>query len=218
MPDEKPSRKRSNPLQPKKSPFSSRGVQIGVVLLVVVIAVIGVWAFYPKSSSSSETKGNPIAVINTTMGTIRVELFQDKMPVTVGNFVRLANAHFYDGMIFHRTMDNFMIQAGNTYPNGTTKESPYGSITYETSDVKHVDGAISMASTGDRVGGSSQFFICDGAQSGLDGRYAAFGVTIQGLDVVKAIAALPNDGSSGSVGGGRPTPDVIIHSITIEYA
>jgi len=132
--------------------------------------------------------------------------------------VRLANAHFYDGMIFHRTMDNFMIQAGNTYPNGTTKESPYGSITYETSDVKHVDGAISMASTGDRVGGSSQFFICDGAQSGLDGRYAAFGVTIQGLDVVKAIAALPNDGSSGSVGGGRPTPDVIIHSITIEYA
>jgi peptidyl-prolyl cis-trans isomerase B (cyclophilin B) len=80
--------------------------------------------------------------------------------------------------------------------------------------VKHVDGAISMASTGAKVGGSAEFFICDGAQTFLDGNYAAFGVTIEGLDVVKSIAAQPQDNSGGD-GTGKPTTDIIINSITI---
>jgi cyclophilin family peptidyl-prolyl cis-trans isomerase len=80
----------------------------------------------------------------------------------------------------------------------------------------HVDGAISMASTGAGVGGSSQFFICDGAQTGLDGSYAVFGKTIEGLSVVRDIADSPHDSSYGSVGGGRPNTDIIIYSITIE--
>jgi cyclophilin family peptidyl-prolyl cis-trans isomerase len=114
-------------------------------------------------------------------------------------------------------MDDFMIQAGNTYPDGSTKESPYGTIQFEsTPDLSHEDGSISMASTGAGVGGSAQFFICDGAQPDLDGSYAVFGKTVDGIEVVRDIADEPHDSSYGSVGGGRPLEDVIIYSITIE--
>lgn len=159
----------------------------------------------------------PVATINTTKGVMKVKLFDSKMPVTVNNFIRLANEGFYDGMIFHRVMDDFMIQAGWMYPDGSTVESPYGNIAFEESDVSHVDGAISMASTGSGVGGSSQFFICDGAQKGLDGHYAAFGVVIEGIDVLRDIADEPHDSSYGTVGGGKPYTDIIINSITVEY-
>ena len=117
-------------------------------------------------------------------------------------------------MIFQRIGENFMIQTGGYLPDGTQKTSPYGNIQFETSDVKHVDGAISMASTGAKVGGSAQFFICDGAQPSLDGNYAAFGVTIEGIDVVRAIAAKPH--SDLGDGTGKPATDIIINSITIE--
>ncbi len=158
---------------------------------------------------------NPIALIDTSKGTIVVELYNDKMPITCQNFINLANSGFYDGMIFHRILDNFMIQAGNTYPDGTTKESPYGNIEFEYSDVKHVDGSISMASTGAGIGGSAQFFICDGSQQSLDGSYAAFGKTIDGMSVVRDIADEDHDNSSPA-GGGKPIKDIIINSITIE--
>ncbi|MCX6664069.1 MAG: peptidylprolyl isomerase [Euryarchaeota archaeon] len=163
--------------------------------------------------NDKNTSGNRIAVIDTTMGTIRVELYEDKMPITTVNFIKLVNDGFYNGLIFHRIGANFMIQAGGYYPNGTRKSSPYGNIPFETSDVKHVDGAISMASTGSKAGGSAEFFICDGAQTFLDGNYAAFGVTIEGLDVVRSIAAEPHPDSGD--GTGKPTTDIIINSITI---
>jgi len=219
MEDDVKTRKRSNPAQ-KKSPLKNRGVQIGVVLVVIIFIAVSVYAFYPRTPTDNTPTptGNPIAVISTTMGTIKVELYADEMPITTANFVKLVNDGFYNGMIFHRVMEGFMIQAGYMFPDGTTEESPYGSIEYEdNADVTHVDGAISMASTADRVGGSSQFFICDGAQHGLDGRYAAFGKTIEGQDVVTAISHVPRDNSYGSVGGGKPTTDVIINSITITY-
>ena len=106
-----------------------------------------------------------------------------------------------------------MIQSGGFLPDGTQKSSPYGNIQFESNDLKHVDGAISMASTGAGVGGSAQFFICDGAQPGLDGSYAAFGKTIYGINVVQDIADEPQDGSYGSVGGGKPYNDIIIQKI-----
>ncbi|MBU0498032.1 MAG: peptidylprolyl isomerase, partial [Candidatus Thermoplasmatota archaeon] len=96
------------------------------------------------------------------------------------------------------------------------KSSPYGNIDFESDPtVRHVDGAISMASTGVGVGGSAEFFICDGPQSFLDDNYAAFGVVIEGMDVVRDIADEPQDNSSPA-GGGKPYTDIIINSITIE--
>jgi peptidyl-prolyl cis-trans isomerase A (cyclophilin A) len=158
---------------------------------------------------------NSIAVFDTTMGTFEVELFEDKTPITSANFIRLVNDEFYNGMTFYRISDDFMIQAGRYFPDGSQIFSPYGTIEFETHpDVKHVDGAISMASTGAQVGGSGEFFICDGAQSFLDGNYAPFGVVIEGIEVVRDIAAQPHD-NSNPAGGGVPQEDIIINSITI---
>jgi cyclophilin family peptidyl-prolyl cis-trans isomerase len=216
-PIDKPRKRVGNPEQ--KQPTSSRKwIYIGVVIVIIVVAVV---AFVMLQNLPSNTKNNgsttvnPVAVFNTSLGTFKVELFKDKMPTTVNNFVKLVNDGFYNGMIFYRISDNFMIQAGRYFPNGTEKFSPYGNIPFETSIVKHVDGAISMASTGAKTGGSAEFFICDGNQSFLDGNYAAFGVTIQGIAVVREIAGQPQD-NSNPAGGGKPYTDIIINSITIE--
>ncbi len=217
-------RKRANEMKNRKT-TKSRTPLIMIVILIGIIAVAAGIIFMLSQSSddgtgnqdTGEVTENPIVIINTSKGVIKIELFQDKAPKTVENFVKLVNEGFYDGMIFHRIMDNFMIQAGNSYSDGTTKNSPYGNIVFESDPgLLHEDGAISMASTGAGVGGSAQFFICEGAQSGLDGSYAVFGKTIQGMEVVKDIADEPHDSSYGSVGGGKPLDDIIIYSITIE--
>jgi len=208
-------RKRSRPVSNKLS-LGKNKLVLGIALVIVLIVVIaGVYVVFFNKDGNTNTGNNPIAVINTSMGTIKVELYEDKMPITTANFIKLANDGFYNGMIFHRINDSFMIQTGGYLPDGSQKSSPYGNIQFETSDVKHVDGAISMASTGAKVGGSAQFFICVGAQPFLDGNYAAFGVTIEGLDIVRAIASQPHDNSFGD-GTGKPITDIIINSITIE--
>jgi peptidyl-prolyl cis-trans isomerase A (cyclophilin A) len=173
---------------------------------------------------SNESDGKTTAVIETNMGTIKVKLYVDEMPITTGNFIRLVNDGFYDGLTFSRVKDDFMIQGGGYYPNGTYKPSPYGTITFEAHpDVKHVDGAISMARGQEINTASNQFFICDGAQPSLDDEflqqygmrgYAAFGVVTEGLEVVRTIASTPHDGSlEPSPGGGKPLDDIIINSI-----
>jgi len=208
-------RRRSRPVEkPKKVAVIKRNkARIGIILVIIamiIIAALAVIYIHPAK--------NRIAVIDTTMGTIRVELYEDKMPITTANFIKLVKGGFYNGLIFHRIKDDFMIQGGGYYPNGTKKTDLYDPISFETNpDVTHVDGAISMASTGTKVGGSAEFFICDGAQHELDGNYAAFGVVIEGMNVVQEIAATPNDGSlEPNPGGGKPLTDIIINSITIE--
>ena len=192
---------------------------LALILIVIVIAVVAVVVsqnLLSNPKDDNEPAGNPVALFDTDYGTFKVELFQDKMPETVDNFVKLVNDGFYNGVIFHRIKDDFMIQAGRETPDGTVKTSPYGNIQFETSDVSHVDGAISMASTAAQVGGSTEFFICDGAQTFLDGNYAAFGVVIEGMDVVRTIAASPNDGSlEPNPGGGKPLTDIVINNIII---
>jgi len=211
-------RKRSRPVT--KASAATKLIRnklaLGVVLLLIFIIVIaGAYVvFFNNKDTSNNVSTNPIAIIDTSMGIIKVELYEDKMPITTENFIKLAKDGFYNGMIFHRIKANFMIQTGGYLPDGSQKSSPYGNIQFETSDVKHVDGAISMASTGAKVGGSAQFFICDGAQSFLDGNYAVFGVTIEGIDIVRTIAAQPHADSGD--GTGKPTTDIIINSITIE--
>lgn len=189
---------------------------LALVMIVIVIAVVAVVVSQNilSNSQNKEPAGNPVALFDTSFGTFKVELFEDKMPETVDNFVKLVNDGFYNGVIFHRIGDNFMIQSGGYYSNGTRKTSPYGNIPFETSDVKHVDGAISMASTGAKVGGAAEFFICDGAQTFLDGNYAVFGVVIEnGMDVVRTIAAQPHQ--DGGDGTGKPDTDIVINNIII---
>jgi peptidyl-prolyl cis-trans isomerase A (cyclophilin A) len=214
-PTEKARKRVGNPPQ-KLQKSSRKWMYIALVLIVIAIAVVAVVVsqnLLSNPQDNNEPVGNPVALFDTDYGTFKVELFQDKMPTTVNNFVKLVNDGFYNGVIFHRIGANFMIQTGGYLPDGTRKSSPYGNIPFETSDVKHVDGAISMASTGSKVGGSAEFFICDGAQTFLDGNYAAFGVTIEGLDVVRAIAAQPHPDSGD--GTGKPTTDILINNIII---
>jgi cyclophilin family peptidyl-prolyl cis-trans isomerase len=158
---------------------------------------------------------NPIAVIDTSKGTLAVELYEDKVPNTVENFVKLANDNFYEDLVFHRVIDGFMIQGGGFTADGTRKESPYGSIDLEIHpDVRHVDGAIAMARTNDPNSATSQFYICDGAQEFLDDQYAAFGVVLDGMNVVGKISTVETTTKNGM--DDWPIENVIINSITIE--
>ena len=210
MSDKKVTRKRSRPLEPKKAIKNPMFIIVLIVIFLVIISAV-----YYIFIMNDEEQDNPIAVIDTSLGVIKVELNQDEMPITCNNFIKLVNDGFYDGMIFYRIMDDFMIQAGRFFADGSEDFSEYGNIVFEESDLKHVDGAISKSSTGVKVGGSSEFFICDGEQSLLDGSYAAFGVTIEGFDVLRNMASQPHD-SSSSAGGGKPYTDIIINSIIIE--
>lgn len=158
----------------------------------------------------------PIAIIETNMGTMTLELYTDKMPITTDNFIKLSNDGFFENIVFHRVIDDFVIQGGGYYANGTNKRSPYGTIKLETHpDVLHIDGAISMARTFMPNSATSQFFICDGPSPHLDGNYAAFGVIIDGIDVLRAIAEVETTTKYGLEDW--PVEDVIINSITIEY-
>ncbi|MBN2599022.1 MAG: peptidylprolyl isomerase [Candidatus Thermoplasmatota archaeon] len=214
-PIDKPRKRVDNPPQ-KLQTASRKWMYLALIIIVIVVAVVAVVVSQNLfNTPTNGTSKNPVALFDTDFGTFKVELFEDKMPETVDNFITLANDGFYNGLIFHRIGDDFMIQGGGYYPNGTRKTSPYGNINFESSDVKHVDGAISMASTGAQVGGAAEFFICDGAQSFLDGNYAAFGVVIEdGIDIIRAIAAQPHDEGGGD-GTGKPLTDIVINDIII---
>ncbi|MDR2647400.1 MAG: peptidylprolyl isomerase [Oscillospiraceae bacterium] len=145
---------------------------------------------------------NPIATIKLEDGgVIEVELYPDKAPNTVNNFISLAKSGYYDGKTFHRAMPGFMIQGGSPNGDGLSTGFPY-SIKAEfavagftQNDISHTPGVISMArlqSSYDSA--STQFFIMHGVADYLDGSYAAFGMVTTGMDVVDAIANSPCDG------------------------
>jgi peptidyl-prolyl cis-trans isomerase A (cyclophilin A) len=153
---------------------------------------------------------NKTAVIETSMGTIQIELYEKRAPITTANFIGLAQDGFYDGLTFHRVMDNFMIQGGD--PNGDGTGGSGTTIDLEIhEDLKHVDGAISMARlSNDENSATSQFFICDGSPSHLDGVHAVFGQTIGGIEVVRAISAVETGVND------KPVTNVVMTKITIE--
>ena len=151
---------------------------------------------------------NPTAVLDTTMGEIKAELFTSEAPVTVQNFIKLSTSGFYDGLTFHRVIDGFMIQSG--CPRGDGTGGPGHSIKDEFHpDLKHVGpGVLSMANAGPNTGGS-QFFITLAATPWLDGRHAVFGRVVEGLDVVRSIGKVKTGDSD------RPLEAVKIKSIKI---
>jgi len=163
------------------------------------------------------------ATFETTLGTFRVELFEDKTPKTVGNFVGLAEGTrewkhpktgekhkkpYYDGIIFHRIIEGFMIQGGDPLGLG------YGGPGYEFEDEFHPSlkhdrpGILSMANAGPNTNGS-QFFITLGPTPHLDQRHSVFGAVVEGLDVVKEIGRARTDK------GDRPVTPVVMNKVTI---
>ena len=157
------------------------------------------------SSSSSKTGGKHHVEIDVQdYGVISVELDGDVAPITVENFMKLANEGFYDGLTFHRIIDGFMIQGGD--PTGTGMGGSDETIKGEFSangvenDLSHTRGVISMARSQDYDSASSQFFIVQQDSTYLDGQYAAFGVVTDGMDIVDQICAdTPVEDNNGTV-------------------
>lgn len=137
-------------------------------------------------------------------GTISLELDADTAPISVTNFINLANEGFYDGLTFHRIISGFMIQGGDPNGNGTggsekTIKGEFSANGVE-NDISHVRGVISMARANDPDSGSSQFFIVHEDSTFLDGQYAAFGHVTDGMDVVDAICeTVPVQDNNGTV-------------------
>ncbi|MDR3153790.1 MAG: peptidylprolyl isomerase [Deltaproteobacteria bacterium] len=150
-----------------------------------------------------------VVVFDTTQGTFEVELYNDLAPKTVENFVKLVQDKFYDGTIFHRVIDGFMIQGGD--PEGRGTGGPGYTIDDEFGEgLKHdAPGILSMANAGPNTGGS-QFFVTLAATPWLDGKHAIFGHVVSGLNVVEAIGKVPTGAND------RPKTEVKINSVTVK--
>ena len=189
-----------------------------LLLIAMLLAVPAAFA--------QEKKLNPgvYAHFETSMGNFTAELYEKDAPITVANFIGLAEGtkewkdpktgqmvkgkHYYDGLIFHRVIDGFMIQGGD--PTNTGSGGPEYNIKDEVK-LKHKDGALAMANTGRPNSAGSQFYITVAPQPGLDAQnsYTVFGQVIEGLDVVKAIGKVKTSAE-------RPVTPVTIKKVTIE--
>lgn len=159
---------------------------------------------------------NPIVTITMQNGgVIKAELYPDKAPNTVNNFISLVRHKFYDGLIFHRVIEGFMIQGGD--PAGTGMGGPgytiggeFLSNGFAQNDIKHLRGVLSMARSMMPNSAGSQFFIMHANAAHLDGQYAAFGKVTEGMDVVDAIATTRTDMRD------RPVEPQVMESVTVE--
>jgi cyclophilin family peptidyl-prolyl cis-trans isomerase len=151
---------------------------------------------------------NPTATLETNKGSIEVELFEDRAPTTAGNFLKLAESGFYDGVVFHRIIEGFMIQGGD--PDGTGRGGPGYTIKDEFHpELRHdAKGILSMANAGPNTGGS-QFFITLAPTPWLDRKHAVFGKVVGGMDVVDTI------GSVETGAGDRPRDEVRIDRVVV---
>ncbi len=150
----------------------------------------------------------PTATIETSKGTITVELWDDVAPKHTENFLKLAKDGFYDGLNFHRIIPQFVIQGG--CPNGSGTGGPGWTVDAEFNDREHHEGVLSMARSQDPNSAGSQFFICLGRDhcQHLDGQYTAFGKVIDGIEVVREI------GGAATGQGDKPLEDISMKTVT----
>lgn len=159
---------------------------------------------------------NPIVTIQMQNGkVIKAELYPDKAPNTVNNFISLVKSGFYDGLGFHRIIEGFMIQGGDPAGNGTggpgySIKGEFRSNGFAANDVKHLRGVLSMARSMMPDSAGSQFFVMHENAAHLDGQYAAFGKVTEGMDVVDEIAAVPTDMRD------RPREPQVMEKVTVE--
>lgn len=174
-------------------------------ILIIIVLLIGLLSLNScknkEGQEVSNMDSNQVRIELTDGRKINLELYPDVAPISVANFLKLVDQHYYDGVVFHRIIDGFMIQAGGYYmsEDGRTimQKEQQATIKGEFSsngvenNIKHVAGVLSMARANDPNSGSSQFFICSDDSPHLDGNYAAFGKVLDNasLQVVKEIAA-----------------------------
>lgn len=168
-----------------------------------------------KDSANEETKITgeetkmTIVRMEASLGIIKIQLFDDKAPITVGNFKKLVEKGFYDGIIFHRVIPNFMIQGGD--PTGTGTGGPGYKIKDEFfKGSNNLRGTLSMANSGPNTGGS-QFFINTADNNFLDGKHPVFGKVIEGMDIVDTLSKVK------TTPGDRPAKDVVMIKVVVEW-
>ena len=163
-------------------------MKLNKTLIIAIILVIILFGIFKMTADT-----NPKVKLETNQGDIVIELYSKEMPITAGNFEKLVKEGFYDGVIFHRVIDGFMIQGGD--PTGTGMGGPGYNIQDEftNSDIdQNKRGTLSMANAGPNTGGS-QFFINLVDNNFLDGKHPVFGKIAEGMDVIDKIAKLPKD-------------------------
>lgn len=236
------SKKYRKPSTPSKGP--NRTLILAVIAVVAIIAIAGGYFVYSSgrasttTSTTNSTATNPLglttqtasgqsaliyAKLDTSQGTIEIELFQNETPKTVQNFVNLAESGFYNNLVWHRIVKGFVIQTGDpTTKNGQGSPCNWGSgssnttIPFEASSLPNNVGYVAMASTGAGQPGTSQFYINLANNTDLNGNYAVFGKVISGMSVVDAIGNLPVTNCSG---GGTPPANpsqAMLISVTIQ--
>lgn len=189
------------------------GIIAGILLLIVVLVAAVIVLFAVRGKKESTEGGTEtidaagkhhIEIQVKDYGTIKAELDGDTAPITVANFLKLAESGFYDGLTFHRIIDGFMIQGGDPKGNGTggadkTIKGEFSQNGVE-NKLSHVRGTLSMARSQDMDSASSQFFIVQSDCTYLDGQYAAFGTVTEGMELVDKICKdTPVQDNNGTV-------------------
>ena len=149
-----------------------------------------------------------LATMRTSEGAIEIELFEEEAPQTVANFKKLAEDGFYDGVIFHRVIRDFMIQGGD--PTGTGTGGPGYTFEDEFNDHKVVRGALAMANAGPNTNGSQFFIVTTPEAPWLDGKHTVFGRVVEGMDVVDRIEGTQTDGRD------KPVDDIKIEGVDLK--
>ncbi|MDU6853206.1 MAG: peptidylprolyl isomerase [Clostridiales bacterium] len=190
-----------------------------MMMLCMSILLAGCASPSSKGAANVEVQAlqeHPIVTMNIKdYGTVTIELYPEKAPNTVNNFVTLANGGFYDGLTFHRTIEGFMIQGGD--PEGIGTGGPgysipgeFASNGYTENDLKHTKGVISMARSQSPDSAGSQFFIMSADSPHLDDKYAAFGEVTSGIEIIEAIEKVATNSMD------KPLEDVVIESVTVD--
>jgi cyclophilin family peptidyl-prolyl cis-trans isomerase len=214
---------------------TKRNAVIAAIVLIIIVSLVGAIIYQnldqngePNGELNEEPNGEipdngngetnlPVAIMTTTLGTIKIELDTEKAPETAGNFIDLTNSGFYNGIIFHRVIAGYVIQGGGFTEDGDQKNA--GQIPWENTGLKNTKYSIAMARSGDANNASysgtatSQFFINLKDNSNLDDYtypYVVFGRVIEGFSVVDAIATLSTDSSDW------PDDPPVITSVVIE--
>jgi cyclophilin family peptidyl-prolyl cis-trans isomerase len=192
------------------------------MLAKITLFFLALFALSSVACSDSSAVAGHVAVIETDLGTIKIELLEDEAPQTVENFKALAGRGYYDGVIFHRVINGFMIQGGDPQGNGTGGETATGAPLPNEINMNsplyqggYKRGQVAMANKGQPETGSSQFFIMhqDRSPQQLRPNYTIFGRVIEGMDVVDKIATAPNTGPSTM---NRPVSPVKMNKVHVE--
>jgi cyclophilin family peptidyl-prolyl cis-trans isomerase len=186
---------------------------LSVKVVALCFVVLGVVA------ANGARAANPVVVMETSMGTVKIELFEDKAPVTVKNFLSYVKDKHYDGTIYHRVIDGFMIQGGGFEPGMKEKKTKDPIKNESDNKLSNLRGTIAMARTSDPDSATAQFYINVKDNKGLDaadGRagYAVFGRVTEGMDVVDKIKAVKTTSKMGH--RDVPEEDVVIKSVKVE--